>query len=1000
MSKFPPLTAKELKSAIANETKGFEQAIRWIEEHMPPKFLDEVDGNTRIIIARNLLSYASQDKFTPIYLKHQVIILCQDSPHVDLRILKDYSEYGIYYYRTFVSNEPPPREKKGNLRIAILHFRNLGAEDKLSPKKRKEVSKIIREQNPECSDSDTDCLIGNLGYSFLNSLTQERLQIALNLLFRARKEDRCQYETRMNEDWKERDAPSLQLIIAWKDVPQAGFLYLLAESIFRHELVMQKVVATYINPHSPDSILVLSLGLHGIHGKAAWEEADIDDLLREITLLKYFNTNDEIHSIFVQKGILSGNEAHLIRNMVSFVHQALVHANPYLYSYDNILEGFCRHPELSAQLCKLFSAKFHPEKRDLKQLEEKRVKFQKEVEKIDTGQPNNDVRRKHILSQGLSFIDWTLKTNFYQENKCSFSFRLDPSYLDGVPYDRREKFPELPYGIFFIRGMHFIGFNIRFRDLARGGVRTVLPEWREQFVGERNSIFSEAYNLAFTQQKKNKDIPEGGAKTAILLEPLDVFISEENIFRRELEEDGTSPAVLEEKLKIYRRNLRSSYIFSSLRYFIEGFMTLINCEEDGKLKDKSIVDYWMRPEYIYLGPDENMFNNMIVWLADYAVKCDYKPGRSFMSSKPGAGINHKEFGITSYGLNVYVEELLKYLKIDPKKEIFTVKISGGPDGDVAGNEILNLNKFYPKTAKLLAITDVSGTIYDPNGLDLPSLAILYEKALPIRFYPIEKFSDGAFLLDVKTRKDQLTLLHRKTGNKIEEIWLSPNEMNHLYRTNVHQVKADLFIPCGGRPRTLSDASAYLDDSGKPTSKGIVEGANLYLTQEARRGLENLGVLIMKDSSCNKGGVMCSSFEVLSGLCMSEADFIKEKLEYVKEVLEIIRVASLNEARLLIDTHKKTDQPMTEISEEISKKINLYKDQLLDHFEQMELPKKGPLIDALFEYCPPLLRKRYASGIMSMPEIHKKAILAAHLAAQTIYKRGLEWNGTVEDLLKL
>jgi len=31
------------------------------------------------------------------------------------------------------------------------------------------------------------------------------------------------------------------------------------------------------------------------------------------------------------------------------------------------------------------------------------------------------------------------------------------------------------------------------------------------------SIFDENYNLAFTQQKKNKDLPEGGSKGAVLL---------------------------------------------------------------------------------------------------------------------------------------------------------------------------------------------------------------------------------------------------------------------------------------------------------------------------------------------------------------------------------------------------------------------------------------------------------------------------------------------------
>ena len=1013
--KYPPLSQEELKNAIEAESEQFERAYRWLEKHMPPSFLDEVDSPTRILIARNLMSFSLQDRFTPIHFKHKILVLCNDAPDADLKILKQYQMFGIRYYRAFVSNEPPPAsltgskngEKKANLRVAALYFRNPTKEEKLTSERQKELLDLVHERNPEIKDEEFEALLHGLKPRFLRSMNNERLMLALDMFFRAKTRDLCQYEVKRNENWKSKEAPSLQLVMAWRNVPKAGFLYRLAKIINAHQLALQKVVATYIDPYSQESVLILSLGLHGLKGKAAWEEADIDDLLMELSLLKFFDTEDEINSIFVEKKLLTGNEAHLVRNFVSFVHQMLVYADPNLYSYENILDGFCRHPELTVQLCKIFAAKFHPEKADLKAYDESRAALSKLIENLDTGQAINDLRRKNILRQALVFIDCTLKTNFYRHNKSSFSFRLDPKYLDSAPYERKEKFPELPYAVFFIRGMHFIGFNVRFKDLARGGVRTVIPERREQFLNERNTIFSEAYNLAFTQQKKNKDIPEGGAKTAILLEPYDVFAKEEEIYKQEMEVDGVDPAIQEEKLKIYRRDQKLSYLYASQRSFIDSFMTLINCNEDGTLRAKSVLDYWKKPEYIYLGPDENMFNDMIVWIADYAVQCDYKPGRSFMSSKPGAGINHKEYGVTSYGVNVYMHETLLFLGIDPEKDRFTVKISGGPDGDVAGNQILNLYKFYPKTAKLLALTDVSGTIYDPEGLDLKEMSDLFYKSLPIRSYPPQKLSEGGFLLDVRTKREQnaytqQTLCYRKKGGKLVEEWLSGNEMNHLYRNNVHQVKTDVFIPGGGRPRTLNDSNyfSYLDETGKPTSKAIVEGANLYLTPGARRALEKLGVLIMKDSSCNKGGVICSSFEVLAGLCMSESEFMKEKDEYVKEILEIIRKAAYNEARLLLNTHQKTDAFLTDISEQISERINLYKYQLLDHLQPMKLSSdpKDPLIHCLLLYCPALLRKRYQKGILAMPDIHKKAIISCFLASRLVYSRGLDWSPSIADIL--
>ena len=46
--------------------------------------------------------------------------------------------------------------------------------------------------------------------------------------------------------------------------------------------------------------------------------------------------------------------------------------------------------------------------------------------------------------------------------------------------------------------------------------------------------------------------------------------------------------------------------------------------------------------------------------------------------------------------------------------IFT---TGGPDGDVAGNEIKILIREYADNVKIVGISDVSGCAEDPNGLD-------------------------------------------------------------------------------------------------------------------------------------------------------------------------------------------------------------------------------------------------------------------------------------------
>ena len=70
---------------------------------------------------------------------------------------------------------------------------------------------------------------------------------------------------------------------------------------------------------------------------------------------------------------------------------------------------------------------------------------------------------------------------------------------------------------------------------------------------------------------------------------------------------------------------------------------------------------------------------------------------AFMSSQPRAGINHKEYGVTSEGVAVFLGEALRAIGIQPEEQPWTVKLTGGPDGDVAGNMINILHRDYGDT---------------------------------------------------------------------------------------------------------------------------------------------------------------------------------------------------------------------------------------------------------------------------------------------------------------
>ncbi|NGX41982.1 MAG: NAD-specific glutamate dehydrogenase, partial [Chlamydiae bacterium] len=961
---------EELSHAIKDETKKFQEYYLWLEKSMRPAFFEDVEYENRLLIVHNLMGFNLQGFFTTIHLRRAVIVMCLDSADADLRILKDYAMYGIKNYRAYVSTSPPPFPGvTANLRIAQIFFTEAVecVEESFPVESKNKLRALVKQRDPEVTEEEFEKIISAINIRFLRSLPVDRLILALDMFFRARTRDNCQYEVRYNENWEEKDLASMQIVLAWKNTPKHHFLYRLARIIHRHGLVMKKVNAAYVNPYSRNGILVMALSLHGSNGQAVWDVADIPDFLREFATIKYFASFDPIDERLIKTGVVSGKVGNFLRTMVNFVHQTLVHIDPHLYTIERIEEDLCRHPELTSQLCEAFELKFNPDSCNYDKYFEIREKCLADIDNLDTGHPGNDIRRKNVLRQGMNLVHYALKTNYYRLNYTAISFRLDPNYLDDIPFDRKKKFPVLPYGIFFIKGMHFFGFHIRFKDLARGGVRTVYPKQAEHVISERNNVFTECYNLAYTQQMKNKDIPEGGSKATIFLKPFDRLESEAIILKNELEDSKIVPNEISQKLETFRKEQEIEYLYQAQRSFIESLVTIINCDPDGTIRAKNIVDYWKCPEYIYLGPDENMHDPMIQWIAEFSKKYDYKPGAAFISGKPQAGINHKEYGVTSLGVNVYMEALLRHLGKDPTKDPFTVKMSGGPDGDVAGNQILNLHRYYPDTAKLVALTDVSGTIFDPKGLDLTVLIELFHQQRPIKFYPPEKLHEGGFLVDMQVKRKQTafvqqTLCWRMQNGKLVEDWLSGSDMNHLVRNNVHQTHSDVFIPAGGRPRTLNrhNVQDFLDETGKPTSRIIIEGANLYLTDESRRFLEERDVLIVKDSSANKTGVICSSFEVLCGLVLDEETFTEHKKALVREILERLKQCASNEANLLLRTLEEKGGFLTDISDHISMKINHFTYELLDYLDGIQLSEdpNDPLVKYFLGYALPTLVSKF------------------------------------------
>lgn len=660
------------------------------------------------------------------------------------------------------------------------------------------------------------------------------------------------------------------------------------------------------------------------------------------------------------------NEGQLLEALIDFTYQALVQTGPRpdllswhqkirsslkganlelsYYTPEKILDALSNNMKLTALLISAFRAKFDPEKSDTTLYSKLMAEY------LDSVSTLENQEEKEVLQAASYLVKFTVKTNFFVPGRKAVGFRMESSYLTDLPFDHTTKFPELPFGIFFIKGEHFFGFQIRFKDFARGGFRTVPFRTEEKYISDRAGLFAEVYGLAYTQQKKNKDIPEGGSKAAIVVD-----------------EPG------------------QQIIDASQKAFIETLLQLINYDETGVLREKAIVDYWKKPELIFLGPDECIAPSMLNFVADYSESVHYAAGRSFMSSKPDGGINHKEYGVTSLGLFTYMVELLHYMDKNPSTKPFSIKMTGGTDGDVAGNLIKLLHNRCKSTAKVVAMTDGTTALYDPLGLDLDELLKLFNAGEKIANFPQAMLSKEGFLKPAA--EFNIHKLTHKDGSAI-----------------------DLFIPAGGRPRTLNGTNftEMVDKKGTPTARAIVEGANLYLTPEARHGLEKLGTLIIKDSSANKGGVICSSFEVLAGQVLSREEFKTLRPIYMEQLLALIEERAGLEGKLLLrtyDAHRLKGSPlyMSDISDKISQSINLYKYELLTHLEKTALDKdpNNPLIKELLAYCPPLLREKYADRVVeNIPQIHQKAIIAVQIASSTVYKRGAFWRPSIVDLLPL
>jgi glutamate dehydrogenase len=263
-----------------------------------------------------------------------------------------------------------------------------------------------------------------------------------------------------------------------------------------------------------------------------------------------------------------------------------------------------------------------------------------------------------------------------------------------------------------------------------------------------------------------------------------------------------------------------------------------------------------------------------------------------------------------------------------------------------------------------------------------------------------RLAPGGFMLFRSGRRTEgLRELFRKvvrTAEGLSEEWISLDEFSREYSDLVFTVPADLFIPAGGRPESIDQGNwqQFLQPDGTPSSRVIVEGANSFITPEARVQLQRRGVVIMRDASANKCGVISSSYEIIANLLLSEKEFLDHKEDYVADVLAILEKRACDEARLILRRRLEPGCNLlyTEISDAISQEINALYARLFKFFQNNPGLCLQPLFRrAILNHLPRLLRETAAfrQRIKKLPPKYLYAILAAEIASSMVYQGNRE-----------
>jgi glutamate dehydrogenase len=955
---------------IASETEWFYNSLGIDDMYFSTETVEAVASNILSLYAAKLAAYARDDKKLEIRLAkeasdHAVYIDTStpgvsviDGPRYEQRIDEKYIDGSTparsYRVESFRSNNALPDNPDQSLRCYFIYQ--------------------CQFNKPDAGPDETDIeVIGEK--RFLQKATQKTKEIYQEIITYAVSRTGPVIEMFDMEGTREK-----RLVIAYRQGSAMGVFSALSDLYHYYGVTSSR---KYVEQFS-NGITVISLYLKPASGDIAKSrfppiEAAIHQIIKEVSLLFCIPQN-KLQGQFAS-GNLSLQESIYAHCVHVFVQQFLnrlgseytslvaalkgdTNANAELlskikkrlrtetFTSEYILEIINKYPDLIRNLYLSFANAHYVQTRGeqddfIPTLSYLRLDVQNVIDDATLSELiSRTTQNQHdemVMQYFLTFNRAVLKTNFYTPTKVALSFRLKPS-ADFLP---EHEYPQPLYGMFLVIGSEFRGFHLRFRDIARGGIRIVKSRNKELYAINARTQFDENYNLANTQQRKNKDIPEGGSKGVILLD--------------------------------YHHQDKTRVAFEK---YIDSIMDLLLPPTSPGIKDP-IVDLHGQEEILFMGPDENTAD-LVDWATEHARIRGAPWWKSFFTGKSPklGGIPHDAYGMTTLSVREYVLGIYRKLNLDPSK--IRKLQTGGPDGDLGSNEILLSNEKYT------AIVDGSGVLVDPAGLDHEELVRLAKKRVMIAEYDISKLSPQGYRVLVD--ETNVTL---PSGEKVNNGMTFRNTF-HL-RDGSHY---DLFVPCGGRPESIDlSTTAKLISDGKCKIPYIVEGANLFITQDAKLRLEKAGCIIYKDASANKGGVTSSSLEVLASLSFDDRGFIENMCvgtdgtvpefykTYVKEVQETIKRNARLEFEAIWRENEATGVPRSTLSDQLSLAITKL-DEDLQNFKEL-WDNKTLRLQVFREALPQTLQQKIGLDkiLQRVPDNYLKSIFGSYLASRFVYEYG-------------